>query len=677
MKKVLAFLVVLLHVAGSIWATEQIVINEIMYNSIGPDVEYIELYNKSEININLTGWYILDDNDSHEHCLLQGNMVPGEYLVVAGDVTVFRNQYPGVTNVNANCFDPNGNGWSLGNGGDAVRLFDASGILHDHVAYQDGGDWPGSPDGNGPSLELIHPDLDNALPISWDPSTVDWGTPGAQNSAYKENIMPVCKDGSRNIDLPTSSDAVTVTVIAYDYEGLASVKLYVDTGAGYVAQSMYDDGLNGDGVAGDSIFTTLIQSQNSGTLVKYYAIATDDIGQTDTWPNNAPAEYHAYTVDYTPPALRITEIMAVNESGVKDEFNEYEDWFEIYNAGSAAINLGGMFISDDLGTSRAFKLPSMVLNPGGYFLFWADNDVEQGDMHVDFKLSSGGEAIALFETVDHGNVLIDGWKFGIMSADVSMGFYPQEGNAPEYLTVPTPGASNESSALFSPICINEFQSTSDFGGTDDWIEIYNRGNQPYDLSGCFLSDNRGEVAKWTFPNGTVLNSGEFLVIYEDALGFGLSSTGSDVIMLTAVDSTTGLDFYDFGSQSPDMSEGRYPDGTNNWEFFKRPTRGTSNSNQTAANDDQAVIPIKFALFQNYPNPFNPGTTISFSLPETGKVSLKIFNVLGKEVATLVDGRLDAGDHFYHWQANDMASGLYYITIKAGAHHQTKKMLLIR
>ncbi len=336
-----------------------------------------------------------------------------------------------------------------------------------------------------------------------------------------------------------------------------------------------------------------------------------------------------------------------------------------------------MFVSDDLGSPRNFKLPSMVLNPGKYFLFWADNEVEQGNMHVDFKLSSAGEAIALFETVDHGNVLIDGWKFGIMSADVSMGFYPEAGTAPEYLAVPTPGASNESSALFSPVCINEFQSTSDFGGSDDWIEIYNRGNQPYDLSGCFLSDNRGEVDRWTFPNGTVLNPGEFLVIYEDALGFGLSSRGDDVIMLTAADSTTGLDFYDFSYQSPDMSEGRYPDGTNNWRFFETPTRGTSNSNQTATNDDQAVIPIEFALFQNYPNPFNPSTTISFSLPEAGNVSLKIFNMLGKEVATLVDGRLNAGDHFYHWQANDMASGLYYITIKAGSQSQTKKMLLIR
>jgi hypothetical protein len=676
MNKITPIFVFFLCVAGIGWATAQVVINEIMYNSSGTDVEYVELFNNSGTEINLTGWSLLDDNDSHSPCMLSGTLGSGQYFVVVGNFALFRVQYSGVTNVNPNDFDPNGTGWALSNAGEVVRLFDASGALHDSVAYNDGGAWPGSADGNGPSLELLHPSLDNNLPTSWDPSTVDWGTPGAQNSVYTENVAPTCKDGMRSLGLPSSVDEVAVSVIAYDNEGLASVELFVNAGTGFVAQTMNDNGINGDAVAGDSIFTSEISPHTSGTLVRYYAVATDLVGQKDYWPQNAPSDYRAYTVDHVLPTLRINEVLAVNNSGLRDEFGEYEDWFEIHNLGDVAVNLGGMFVSDDLGASMTFELPSLVIDPGAYLLLWADNDVQQGNRHVDIKFTSQGEAVALFETVDHGNVLIDGWQFGIMNSDISMGIYPEEGTAPEYLAVPTPGSSNVSSKLFSDICINEFLATSAFGGTDDWVEVYNRGENPYDLSGCLLSDERGNNAKWMFPNGTVLDPGEFLVIYEDALGFGFSSEGDDVIMLTAADSTTGLDFYDFGSQQPDKSEGRYPDGSNTWKVFEEPTRGTSNS-KTGVADHPSIVPTEFALFQNYPNPFNPSTTISFSLPKADYVTLKIFNVLGGEVATLINSRLDAGIHHYQWQAENIPSGLYYYTIQAGTNKRTKNLVLLR
>jgi len=518
--KLLIASILLFTIPSSIQAGNELVINEIMYNSDGNDVEYIELYNNSQTTYNLQNWYILDDNDTHSHCVINWTLQPGEYLVIAGDVTQFQQKYPGVSQVNPDGFDTGGTGWSLGNGGDVVRLYDNTNTLHDQVAYDDGGDWPTSPDGNGPSLELLHPALDNSLPTSWDPSSMDNGTPGAQNSVFTTNVQPTCKDGCRDIDLPTHTDAVLVTVLAFDNEGLDHVDLFVNCGQGFFAQPMYDDGTNGDLTADDSLYSAIIPAQNSNVLVKYYAIATDDIGQQDKWPNNAPVDYHAYTVDYLPPKLRITELLAVNNSVHKDEFGEYDDWFEIHNFGSENVNLGGMYVSNSIGSSKSFELPQVNLAPDEYTIIWADNDTEQGALHVDFKLSSAGEAVALFETIDHGNVLIHGWKYGVMSCDVSMGFKPEDGTAPEYLTSPSPGASNESSELFSPVCINEFQSTSGYGGPDDWVEIYNRGVESFDLSGCFLSDQRGDNTKWTFPQGSVLQPGEFLVVYEDALGFG-------------------------------------------------------------------------------------------------------------------------------------------------------------
>lgn len=659
----------------------EIVINEIMYNNPGDDVEFIELFNNSNQAINLTNWYLIDDNDAHTPCRLTGTLNAGAYWVIAENIAQFKQKNPAVTNLNANEYGTGASAWSFGNSSDIVRLFDNTGALHDVVAYEDGGAWPGSPDGNGPSLELLNPSLDNALPTSWDPSAVEGGTPGAINGVYTTNVSPTCKNGSRTIDLPTHSDSVPVTVLAFDPEGLARVELFVSSGGEYVSQAMYDDGTHGDAVAGDSLFTTQIAPFASGTLVKYYAVATDNIDQTDSWPNDAPVSYSAYTVDYTPPKLRITEILPVNDSINSDEVGDYDDWFEIQNQDVVTVNLGGMYVSNSPGNSQAFQLPGVSLAPNQFLLIWADNESEQGSLHANFKLSADGEAVALFETIDHGNVLIHGWKYGVSGPNVSMGFPNLQSTAPEYLTPPTPGASNATSAFFSRVCINEFQCTSDFGGTDDWVEIYNRGATNFDLSGCYLSDQRGKNTKWKFPQ-KILKPGEFLAIYEDELKFGFASEGDDVIQLTAADSTTGLDFYDFGPQTADHSEGRYPDGASVWQFFDEPTKGTSNSNTAVEGETVSSLPAVFELGHNYPNPFNPATVIPYGLPQNTRVKIDVFTLLGGHLKTLVDAVQNQGKHQVVWDGKDasgrvMASGVYLFQMQAGDFRQTRKMILIR
>lgn len=96
--------------------------------------------------------------------------------------------------------------------------------------------------------------------------------------------------------------------------------------------------------------------------------------------------------------------------------------------------------------------------------------------------------------------------------------------------------------------------------------------------------------------------------------------------------------------------------------------------------DQNTIksyPKKFSLSQNYPNPFNPSTTIEFYLPKTSAVILKIFNILGEEVATLVSDRLSAGIYAYEWNASKLASGVYLYRLEAGGFFKTRKMVLMR
>jgi hypothetical protein len=93
--------------------------------------------------------------------------------------------------------------------------------------------------------------------------------------------------------------------------------------------------------------------------------------------------------------------------------------------------------------------------------------------------------------------------------------------------------------------------------------------------------------------------------------------------------------------------------------------------------NQKMVLKNFKLNQNYPNPFNPSTTIEFDLPKTSKVTLKLFNILGEEVATLVSDKLSAGSYSYEWDASHLASGEYLYRLQAGDYVETRKMVLIR
>ena len=98
---------------------------------------------------------------------------------------------------------------------------------------------------------------------------------------------------------------------------------------------------------------------------------------------------------------------------------------------------------------------------------------------------------------------------------------------------------------------------------------------------------------------------------------------------------------------------------------------------TAVKDNENQIPAQFRLDQNYPNPFNPSTTINYSLPKTGHVTLKVYDVLGKEVATLVNEEESSGNYHIQFNANKLASGVYFYRLSAGNSVTTKKLVLMK
>lgn len=98
---------------------------------------------------------------------------------------------------------------------------------------------------------------------------------------------------------------------------------------------------------------------------------------------------------------------------------------------------------------------------------------------------------------------------------------------------------------------------------------------------------------------------------------------------------------------------------------------------TSVQEREPGVPGRFALEQNYPNPFNPATTIEYTLPRTGVIRLAIYDLLGREVATLIDGPRDTGVHSVVWQADGQASGLYLYRLSTNAGVITRKLLLLK
>jgi hypothetical protein len=94
-------------------------------------------------------------------------------------------------------------------------------------------------------------------------------------------------------------------------------------------------------------------------------------------------------------------------------------------------------------------------------------------------------------------------------------------------------------------------------------------------------------------------------------------------------------------------------------------------------ESQSGVPTSSALSQNYPNPFNPSTTINYQLPTVNHVTLKVYDVLGREVATLVDEVKQPGTYSVQWDASEVASGVYYYRLTSGEFTQTKKLILLR
>jgi hypothetical protein len=283
--------------------------------------------------------------------------------------------------------------------------------------------------------------------IYYGPQTVDqpWGrypdggtdwrylvpTPGQANQQPPPAISHL-----RHVPLsPLTGQAVHVIATIQDDGAVLSATLYYSAGLGLQSVPLRP-------IAGD-LYSAQVPPQPDGVSVSYYVLARDDLGATATYPQGAPDVTYGYQVGYTPPALFINEFLASNDSVNQDERGEYEDWVELYNAGDQPLDVGGMYLTDDLSRPTRWRIPHGTLIPaGGFLLIWTDDDEGDGPLHASFKLSRTGEEIGLFDGDVTANTLIDSILFGPQATDVSSGRSPDGGETWTTFDPPTPEQSN-------------------------------------------------------------------------------------------------------------------------------------------------------------------------------------------------------------------------------------------
>ena len=234
--------------------------------------------------------------------------------------------------------------------------------------------------------------------------------------------------------------------------------------------------------------------------------------------------------------------------------------------------------------------------------------------------------------------------------------------------------------------------TDENGDYDDYIEIYNPGDEPADIGGLFITNALGNVDEYfQIPSGndsTIIDPGGFLLLWADEeseqgvlhVGIELGSGDGEQVGLYLADFTTVVDTLTYIEQTADVAFGNYPDGSGYW-LYMNPTPGESNTNELSI-DHGYSMPEMYSLYQNFPNPFNPVTTIRYNLSQDAIVDIIIYDMMGRVVKTLNNGKKSGRYTSVQWDATDEAgapvsTGIYLYTIHSGDFTQTRKMVFLK
>lgn len=383
-----------------ITAAEGLFINEVYASG----VDWVELYNATNNAKDIGGYGIYDDGGA-EYQLPNGTTVPANgYLIIFCDDTN--------TGLHTN--------FKLSSDGETVTLKNTNNEIAETVTYpklDNGQSYGRFPDGSE--------NLSISGITSQGTSNNDSNAP-AITTVFRTPIVPELNQAvniNAEIQVPASLIISTVKLF-YRFEGAA-----------YTGVNMTKPG---------AYYTATIPAQGpavTGTM-EYYVEAKTTTGATTYKPFDAPGDAYYYLLnsDVLPTTLFINEVMASQTSCCADEAGEFDDWIELYNASGETMNLGGMYLSDNPSDPFKAKIPNgITLPPGGFLIFWADEQGSQGPLHVNFKLSKSGETVGLYYIDGRP---INSVTFSDQEDDKSFERSTDGGTPWQKTTSPTPGLSN-------------------------------------------------------------------------------------------------------------------------------------------------------------------------------------------------------------------------------------------
>jgi len=372
--------------------------------------DWFEIYNNDTITIDIGGMYVSDSkNDYKQHQIpttepATTTIKPDSFIVIWCD----GQPEQGVLHTN----------FALGSGGEDITLTESDGrTIIAELTYE------------AQTTDISEGRMPDASD-NWQNFTTP--TPGKSNNESVSKFPPSISNITISPETINAGDDVTIAAVVTDQDDdLASVTLTYG-----VADTISTEAVMT--AAGDD-YSVTIGPFEDGKIIFFFITAIDEEAQTDV------SDTLSFQVGYIPPVLYINEFLASNDSCCTDENGEYDDWIEIYNPGSEAVDIGGMHISDDLGALTTWQIPdtapdTTTIQAGGFLVLWADKQPEQGVLHVNIKLSGSGEDIAL--TAPNGTSVIDSYTYGEQTTDVSEGRKPDGSDTWMNFDTPTPGVSN-------------------------------------------------------------------------------------------------------------------------------------------------------------------------------------------------------------------------------------------
>ena len=198
-------------------------------------------------------------------------------------------------------------------------------------------------------------------------------------------------------------------------------------------------------------YVIILPTYAPGRVLRYYvqATAADAVGTLAFSPAGAEHEVYTYVVTYAKAEVSpvvINEIMALNDTTIADPQGDHDDWIELFNISNETVDLTGMYLSDNPEKPLKWKFPKdTTIAPGGHLLVWTDEDGnDEPGLHANFKLSSPGETLWLYDTDARNNALLDSATFPSLQADQSFGRVPDGLGPMQMLPVPSPLGPNNS-----------------------------------------------------------------------------------------------------------------------------------------------------------------------------------------------------------------------------------------